>query len=135
MGLRLAGPVGAILGALAGPAVSLTLECTIPPSTAGGGYITGTYVFHHDPGKASAVASDGVILHVFAAPIEVRVTADSDRKLVFSWDVAMTDSAGQQARMMYRATYFRQNGRMTVRATPGGGFANSFEGRGACRPV
>jgi hypothetical protein len=135
MTLRISGFVGILLGPLAGPALALTLECTITPSTAGGGYITGTYVFHHDAGNPSAVASDGVILYVFDAPVEARVTGDSDRKLVFSWDVPLTNSAGQQARMMYRATYFRQNGQMTVRATPGGGFANSFEGRGTCRQV
>jgi hypothetical protein len=117
------------------PSRALTLECTIAQTSAGGGYITETYVFHHDDGDRTAVVSDGVILYYFDAPIEARVTGDSAKKLVVSWDVPMTNTSGQQTRMMYRATYFRQNGQMTVRATPGGGYADSFEGRGTCRQV
>lgn len=117
------------------PARALTLECSIPRSPAGGGYITETYVFHHDQGDPTAVASDGVILYYFEAPIEARVTGNSAKKLVMSWNVPMTNNTGQKTKMMYRATYFRQTGQMTVRATPGGGYANSFEGRGSCRPV
>ena len=121
--------------ALSAPATALTLECRIPHSAAGGGYITETYVFHHNSGDSSAVASDGVILYFFDAPIEARVTGDSAGKLVISWDVPMSDRSGQQTKMAYRATYFRQNGQMTIRATPGGGFTNSFEGRGTCKQV
>jgi hypothetical protein len=132
---RLPGILGALTVGAAAPVLAVTLECTIPQSTAGGGYITETYVFHHDKGDSTAIASDGVILYFFEAPIEARVTSDTDRKLVLSWDVPMTNATGQQTRMMYRASYFRQTGQMTVRATPGGGFSNSFEGRGSCRPV
>lgn len=121
--------------AAAGPTLALTLECTIPESTAGGGYITGLYVFQHDQGDRTAIASDAVILYYFEAPVEVRITDDSASKLVFSWNVPMTDRGGQQTKMLYRATYFRQNGQMTVRAVPGGGYSNSFEGRGTCRQV
>lgn len=135
MTVKRSGVLGVMVGSLAGPALALTLECTIPETSAGGGYITETYVFHHDKGDGTAVVSDGVILYFFDAPIEARVTGDSARKLVISWDVPMTNSNGQQTRMMYRATYFRQNEQMTVRATPGGGYANSFEGRGSCRQV
>jgi hypothetical protein len=133
--VRFWGVLGFVIFGAVGPALALTLECSIPKSTAGGGYITETYVFHHDKDDSTAVTSDAVILYYFDAPIEARVTDDSARKLVMSWDVPMTNSAGQQTRMMYRATYFRQTGQMTVRATPGGGYTNSFEGRGACRQV
>ena len=126
----------AVLGSLgAAPALALTIECTIPPSAAGGGYITGTYVFHHDTGDSTAVASDAVILYYFDAPIEVKVTSDTAAKLVLSWNVPMTNRIGQQTKMMYRATYFRQTAQMTVRATPGGGYVGDFEGRGTCRQV
>jgi hypothetical protein len=135
MTLKFTGLLGSMVILGTGPALALTLECSIPQSSAGGGYITETYVFHHDPGDTTAVASDGVIVYYFDAPIEARVTGDTARKLVISWDVPMTNTAGQQTRMMYRATYFRQTGQMTVRATPGGGYQNSFEGRGTCRQV
>lgn len=129
------GPVALALAlALAGPAQALTLECSIPQSSAGGGYITKTYVFQYEEGDVQAIVSDGLIQYTFDAPIEARVTDATARKLVFSWDVQMTNSTGQQTKMMFRATYFRESARMTVRATPGG-YANSFEGRGSCRQV
>jgi hypothetical protein len=131
----LSGVLGILGFTVAAPAFAVTLECSVPQSVAGGGYITDTYVFHHNQGESTAVASDGVILYYFDAPIEAKVTNDTEKKLVISWDVPMTNSTGQQTRMMYRATFFRQTGQITVRATPGGGYSNSFEGRGSCRPV
>jgi hypothetical protein len=133
--VKLWGTLGVMIFGAAGPALALTLECSIPQSTAGGGYITETYVFHHDKDDSTAVTSDAVILYYFDAPIEAKVSGDSTKKLVISWNVPMTNSTGQQTKMMYRATYFRQTGQMTVRATPGGGYASSFEGRGTCRQI
>jgi hypothetical protein len=133
--VKLWGILGVMIFCAAGPALALTLECSIPQSTAGGGYITETYVFHHDKDDSTAVTSDAVILYYFDAPIEAKVSGDSTKKLVISWNVPMTNSTGQQTKMMYRATYFRQTGQMTVRATPGGGYASSFEGRGTCRQI
>lgn len=135
MRIRSCSIAASLVVAAAGPALAVTLECSIPKSNAGGGYITDLYVFQHEEGASTAVASDGVILYYLNGPIEARVTDDSAKKLVFSWDVKMTNSTGQQTKMMYRATYFRQTGQMTVRATPGGGYSNSFEGRGTCRQV
>ena len=132
---KLASLLCSLVAFFAGPALALTLECSIPQTSAGGGIITETYIFQHEDGAGTAVASDGVILYYFDAPIEVKVTDDSATKLVFSWNVKMTNNAGQQTKMIYRATYFRQTGKMTVRATPGGGYSNSFEGRGTCRSV
>jgi hypothetical protein len=128
------GVLGLVAGVIAAPAFAVTLECSIAQSPSGGGYITETYVFQHEDGAATGIVSDGLILYYFDQPVEAKVTDDTSKKLVFSWNVQITNSTGQQTKMMFRATYFRQNAKMTVRATPGG-YANSFEGRGTCRPV
>jgi hypothetical protein len=116
------------------PALALTLRCAISPG-AGGTPITDDYAFDYDESSGKAQAADGVIMHYFDAPITAKVTDDSAKKLVFAWDIKMTNNSGQQTKMMYRATYFKETGKMTVRATPGGGYSNSFEGRGSCQKV
>ncbi|MDX5350430.1 MAG: hypothetical protein LPJ95_06980 [Paracoccaceae bacterium] len=116
------------------PASALTLECRIPPTNAGGGYVTGVYVFQHEAGSTQAIVSDEVIMYFNAEqPMKAKVTSDTAKKLVFSWNVLMTN-AGQTTRMQYRAAYFKETGAVTIRAKPGG-YTNDFEGRGACRAL
>lgn len=122
-----------LCAAAASPSLALALRCSISPGS-GGTPITDDYAFEYQEGSSKAQAVDGAIMYYFKAPIEVRVTDDTAKKLVFSWDIKMTNNAGKQTRMMYRATYFKENGSMTVRATPGG-YVNSFEGRGTCKTL
>jgi hypothetical protein len=127
--------LSAALGLFMLPASALTLECVVPQSNAGGGYITETYIFQQDEAQGTALVSDALILYFFDAPITAKITDDTSKKLVFSWNVQMTNSVGQQTKMMFRGTYFRQNGQLTVRATAGSGYSSSFEGRGTCRQI
>lgn len=122
----------ALLAAVSSPAAALTLECSINPGSAGGGYVTDVYVFRTDDATGQALAADGWIQHYHGAPISAKVAEDTARKLVLTWTLQMTNSTGQQTKMQYRASYFRQTGKVTVRAVPGGGYGNSFEGRGTC---
>ncbi len=124
-----------ILLSCASPSLAKTLECAVTPSSAGGGYVTETYVFQYDEGSGQALASDGLILYYFDAPLAAKVSDDTAKKLALSWEVKMTNSTGQQTKMMFRASYFKATGAVTIRATPGGGYNNSFEGRGTCRKV
>ena len=116
------------------PAAATTLECKLPVTGAGGGYITGLYYIQHEEGSPEAIVSDEVIMYYNnEQPMTARVSADTDVKLVFTWNVQMTNS-GQMTRMQYRAAWFRKNGLLTIRAKPGG-YSNSFEGRGTCRAL
>lgn len=115
------------------PAAALTLECKVPVTATGGGYISGIYYFQHEDGSGEAIVSDEVIMqHNDEQPIIAKVAADTEVKLVLTWAVQMTNW-GQMTRMQYRAAWFRKSGLLTIRAKPGGGYANSFEGRGTCR--
>ncbi|MGL4239344.1 hypothetical protein [Tabrizicola sp.] len=131
----LAAAVTALL-AFALPSHALTLECRIPTSSSGGGYITELYVFQYDEAAQKALASDGLILYYNDdQPVPAKVSADTANKLVLSWKVQMTNSTGQMTNMQYRAAYFKADKSVTIRATPGGGYTNSFEGRGKCKAV
>jgi hypothetical protein len=123
-----------LLAVLATPSMALTLRCAISPGP-GGTPITDQYAFEFDEGSGKAQVVDGVIMYYFDAPIRAKVTDDTAAKLVFSWEIMMTNYAGQQTKMIYRATFFKKTGKMTIRATPGGGYTNSFEGRGTCQKV
>jgi len=113
---------------------ALTLECSMKPSNAGGGYITETYVLLHDESSGKALASDGLIQHFNGGPIDAKVTDDTAKKLVMTWTVTITNSTGQPAVMRFRASYFKATRQITIRAMPGG-YDNSFEGRGVCKSV
>ncbi len=127
----------ALLAFLAFPSMSqaLTLECRIAKSSAGGGYITELYVLQHDEASDEAIVSDGLILYYNKEqPMKAKVSDDTANKLVLSWNVQMTNGTGQMTKMMFRASYFKTNKSMIVRAVPGG-YSNSFEGRGSCKEV
>ena len=116
------------------PAFSLTLECKIPKSNAGGGYVTDIYVFQHDKGSDQALVSDALIYYYNdEQPLAAKVSEDTARKLVLTWNVQMTNSTGQMTKMQFRASYFKADNKVIVRGVPGGGYANDFEGRGTCK--
>lgn len=118
------------------PVLSLTLECKIPKSNAGGGYITGLYVFQVDESSGKAVAADGLIYYYNdEQPMAVKVADASDKKLVLSWNVQITAGNGQLTKMQFRATYFKGDKSIVIRAVPGGGYSNDFEGRGKCKTI
>jgi hypothetical protein len=118
------------------PGFSLTLECNIPKSNAGGGYITDLYVFQYDEDSGKAIVADGLIYYYNdEQPVAAKVTEDTAKKLVFSWNVQLTTNTGQMTKMLFRASYFKADKSVTVRAVPGGGYANDFEGRGKCKAV
>lgn len=118
------------------PALSLTLECNITKSSAGGGYITDVYYFDYDEDKGKAYVSDALIYYFNdEQPMVAKVSEDTARKLVFSWNVQMTNGTGQMAKMLFRASYFKSEKTVTVRAVPGGGYSDNFESRGKCKAV
>lgn len=115
---------------------ALTLECTVPASNAGGGYITDLYILQYDEASGLAVVSDGLILYFNdEQPMKAKVSEDTAKKLVLSWKVQMRNSTGQTANMQFRASYFKGDKTVIVRAAPGGDYSNNFEGRGRCRSV
>jgi hypothetical protein len=118
---------------LSGACNALTLECKVADLGAGGGYITEVYAIDYDETAGKALVADGLIMYVFDAPIPAKVADDTAKKLVFSWTAQLTNSASQQVKMQFRASYFKETGKFTVRASPGGAYSNDFEGRGTCK--
>ena len=118
------------------PSLALTLECNITRSSAGGGYITDIYYFDYDEAQGKAFVADALIYHFNGEqPMVATVSEDTNRKLVFSWRVKVTTQTGQTANMQFRASYFKGDKTVLVRAVPGGDYSNNFESRGKCKAV
>ena len=115
------------------PAGATVLECAIRPAANAGGVVTDLYVFEFDPQGDTARVVDPMIQYFYDAPIPAKMTDTTSRKFVFSWNILMTNGTGQQTKMQYRAAVIKATKAITVRATPGGGFDNSFEARGTCK--
>ena len=114
-------------------AQATVLNCTMAMTAGGGGWITNLYVFEYDEKAGKARVIDGVIDRFVGEPIPAKMSESTAKKLVFSWNVQMTNGSGQQTKMQYRAAIIKGDKSITVRATPGGGYDNSFEDRGKCK--
>lgn len=126
----------ALLAAVPSLSQALTLQCTVPSSNAGGGYITEVYILQHDPDSGQALVSDGLIMYFNdEQPMQAKVSEDTAKKLVLTWTVTMTNGTGQTAKMQFRASYLKGDKTLLIRAIPGADYTNIFEGRGRCRPV
>lgn len=118
------------------PASALTLECSVPQSNAGGGYITDLYILQYDEAEGEAIVADALIYYYNDdQPMLAKVSEDTAKKLVLSWNVQMTNSTGQMTKMQFRASYFKADKSVLIRAVPGGDYTNNFEGRGKCKAV
>lgn len=115
------------------PALALTLECNIAKSANGGGSITEIYVFNYEEGKTTATVADGLILHFDDdQPMTAKVSENTAKKLALSWNVITKSRTGQTTKMQFRASYFKADRTITIRAVPGG-YSNQFERRGTCK--
>jgi hypothetical protein len=109
-----------------------SIECTLSPNANSGGWVTDRYFFEVDEDAGVAQAIDAVVQHYNKGPIQARLVDSSSKKLVISWDVKMTNATGQMTKMQYRASIFKGDNTVIVRAVPGG-YSNQFEARGTCK--
>jgi hypothetical protein len=130
--MKFSGLLVVVLAALAPmSSTARSIECTLSPNAGSGGWVLDRYLFEVDEEAGTARALDGVIQHFNKGPIDARLTDSSSKKLVISWDVKMSNS-GAATRMLYRATIFRADNSVIIRAVPGG-YSNQFQARGSCK--
>jgi hypothetical protein len=116
-------------------AQALTLECKVPATNGGGGYVTELYIFEVNEENGEAIVADGWIMHVHDAPIPAKISDNSKKKLALTWNLVISNNSGQQTKMQYRAAYYKDTKEVVVRAVPGGGYGGTFEGRGKCKTL
>lgn len=114
------------------PAGAITLDCSIPQSKSTGGFVTPRYIVMHDETTNAVVVGDGLLDHFNGGPTAATIQENTDKKLATTWQVEIRNQSGQVTIMRFRAAYFKQTGKITIRANPAG-YDNSFEGRGNCK--
>lgn len=96
-----------------------------------GGWIPEQIFFEHDSARDAARVIDGVIMRFEGASKAAEISEHTDKKLVIKWTVA-TRVSNQTSNMAYRLAYFKQTGKVLVKAQPHG-FVNNFTARGRCQ--
>jgi len=118
--------------AAAASAKPVVYDCTVPRSSAGGGYVQPQIVISHDPARAEAMVYDAAVHHVHGKPIPARITEADDSRLTVAWRLMLSDASGNTTQMAYRAVYLKGPRIFVVSAKPSG-YENNFGGRGTCR--
>ncbi len=100
------------------------------------GWVARSMVLAHEPGAAEAIVADDLGLFFTGKPSTARVTAESARRLRFTWSIPkVEDGHGNMVpAMIYRAALSRGGSDLRVWAEPLG-YQVRFSGRGSCRPV
>jgi hypothetical protein len=98
------------------------------------GWIAPQIVILHEPGGKIALVNDGLIATVLKAPVKAKVAAENAKRVTFTWSLPFMKDKGNQVapKFSYRASYYKQTGKMMVSAIPNG-YNNNFQGFGTCR--
>jgi len=85
--------------------------------------------------EGRVVVSDGIILRFNRRPMQVRVSRDTDQKMVLRWTLkdAMKSRNWKRPAFDYSATLTKSNNSIAVYARPENS-PNRFRGKGSCVP-
>ncbi|MDZ7904853.1 MAG: hypothetical protein U5N55_03115 [Cypionkella sp.] len=115
------------------PVAAQNFTCDLVETGPATGWIAPNMAFAMG-GDGTVQVNDGIIQHFKGGQVAAKVIENTDKRLVFTWSIDMTNTAVQSTRMAYRATLTRATNKIRVHAVPSG-YSNDFEGRGACKVV
>ena len=128
-------PILAASLALAAPASAAPILYTCAFESARGGYwVAPEMAVAYDESVGRATVSDPIAQHFTGGPVQGRVVSDTPDALGIRWDLSRIRTDRQQfiAKLMYRLTIRKSDGRANVSVTPAG-YANAFRAPGRCR--
>ena len=85
----------------------------------------------HSSGSGTATVNDPLINHFNGKPMGARVKHDNDKRITWGWTLKTVSPKGQRANMVYRATYLKSSGKISIVANPNG-YSNKFSASGTC---
>lgn len=90
-------------------------------------------VFAIDADQGAAMVVDQMIYYYNdGRGIEAEISEMTGKKMVFTWDLPMTNRSGQNTVMRFRGVLQRPSMRLLVSAKPHG-YRSHFTGRGVCQ--
>jgi len=108
-------------------------QCDFPKLGANSGWIPQAVVVAHDEKKGAAIVNDPFIATVYRHPIVANITADTEKRASFSWEVkGLTSVTGQRVRLQLRLAVLKPDLRATITAQARG-FAGPFLATGRCK--
>ena len=120
----------AIIGCSAGAASAALYECDIDPKSHN--WLPTKLLVSHTARSKTATVNDPIIQHYNKKPMGARVKHDNDKRITFGWTVKTISPSGQRANMVYRATYLKASGKLSINAQPNG-YSNKFSASGTCK--
>jgi hypothetical protein len=127
--------VAAICAALFGTAAVADAEYYVCAITKTDRFFPDEMVFAIDQQTGTAMVVDPIILYYNdGRGREAQITESTAKKIVFNWDMSMTNMSGQNAIMRFRGVLQRPSLRVLVTAQPSG-YDSVFKGRGRCQPA
>ncbi|MDA7424767.1 hypothetical protein [Thalassococcus lentus] len=127
--------VGLAIAAFAAPAVAktVTYQCEIDQNRSNRGWLPSVLFIGHNEKTDEVIVSDPIILYNNdRQPMQGKLVKNNDKRMTVSWVVVTKSRSNQRAKMNYRATYVKSEGKLQLNATPLG-YANNFHASGTCK--
>jgi len=114
------------------PLHAKTYSCTVTPDGSRD-WVSKTLVFNIDDNSGAIRVFDGVIEKYQNQPIAGKLSIQTAKRLTVKWETRRVkdDYGNTAARFFFRATYYKDNGKVIISSIPGG-WDNRFGGRGRC---
>ena len=132
---KFARSAAAICAAVLGTAAVAQTEYYVCAITKTDRFFPDEMVFAIDQEVGTAMVVDPIILYYNdGRGREAEITESTPKKIVFNWEMPMTNMSGQNAIMRFRGVLQRPSLRVLVTAQPSG-YDSVFKGRGRCQPA
>lgn len=109
-----------------------TYSCNVTPDGSRH-WIARTLDFNIDDHSGQIRVFDGIIERYQGQPIGAKLSVETAKRITITWETRRVrdDYGNTAARFMFRASYFKDSGKMIISSIPGG-WDNMFGGRGRC---
>lgn len=124
---------GALATTLAGGALQAkTYTCNVTPDFSRD-WISKTLVFNIDDTSGAVRVFDGILEVNGGKPVAGKLSVETAKRRTITWTTRQVrDGHGHSsARFLFRASYYKNNGKMIISSMPGG-WDNRFGGSGHC---
>lgn len=123
-----------LLQAQAAAAATFEYDCEVKPNS-GAAWIPDVVHIVHDENSGDVLVSDPIIYHFNEQrPVPAKIATNNSKRTTFVWKVkGIENSSGQYVTSFhFRASYYKQNGKIVVTSRPDG-YNDNFKGSGRCK--
>lgn len=109
-----------------------TYDCAVTPNGSRD-WISKTLVFNIDDNSGMIRVFDGIIEIYRGQPIAGQLSVETQKRITIKWETRRVrdDYGNSSARFFFRASYYKDSGKMIISSRPGG-WDNMYSGRGRC---